>query len=217
MVIAEGGGAAIARSLLETMQNAGVVTRFKLEPFKLTRQDHGIDATPDNLFQTQNGETFVVEVKSSQFLTAERIEKCRQVEAALAGSGMRYLLWTDTSPIPPMLWRLIREMRRLGFSAISQDDIQKVINAISDQPKSVAELREAGIYRNLILCAAWHGVAHFSLNYEFNEKTIISSDVNTREFSRFLTSDVKSHVWWNNLRPSHSYKQIKEIKGRGND
>jgi hypothetical protein len=62
MVIAEGGGASIARSLMEAMQNTGVVTRFKLEPFTLTRTEHGVDATPDSLFQTVDGETFVIEV-----------------------------------------------------------------------------------------------------------------------------------------------------------
>ena len=212
IVIAEGGGAAISRGLLEAMQNAGVVTRFKLEPFQLTRRDHGIDATPDILFQTSSGETFVVEVKSSRFLTSEKIEKCRQVELALRGSGMTYLLWTDTSPIPPTLWRLIREMRRLGFCAISQAEIQKVIDAIAHTHKSVAELRQLGIYRDQILAATWHGAAHFSLHSEFGDKTMIAKDVNTRQFSRCLKSVIKNHVWWNNLPLSHTVVQSQKSK-----
>lgn len=203
MVIAEGGGASIARSLLEAMQNAGVVTRFKLEPFTLTRKDHGVDATPDNLFQTSDGETFVIEVKSSRYLTAEKIENCIQVQAALANSGMKYLLWTDTSPLPPALWRLLREMRRLGYSAIPRESIEQLIHAISEKPKTVEELRQIGIYRDTILAAAWHGVAHFNLHGEFGDKTMVSNEVNARQFSRFLKSSIKTHVWWSGLPQSY--------------
>jgi hypothetical protein len=203
MVIAEGGGASVARSLLETMQNAGVVSRFKLEPFTLTRREHGVDATPDTVFQTVAGETFVIEVKSSRFLTAERIGKCIEVQAALANSAMKYLLWTDTSPLPPALWRLLREMRRLGYSAISQESIEMVIRAISEKPMTVEELRQIGIYRDAILAAAWHGVAHFNLHSEFANKTMVSTDVNARQFSRFLKSTIKTHVWWSGLPQSY--------------
>lgn len=204
MVVAEGGGASIARSLLEAMQNAGIVTRFKLEPFTLTRKEHGVDATPDSLFQTVDGETFVVEVKSSRFLTAEKIEKCIEVQAALANSGMKYLLWTDTSPLPPAFWRLLREMRRLGNSALSQESIEKVIHAISEGPKTVEELRHVGIYRDTILAAAWHGVAHFNLHSEFGDKTMVSNDVHARQFPRFLKSTIRNHVWWSGLPQSYA-------------
>lgn len=203
MVIAEGGGASIARSLLEAMQNAGVVTRFKLEPFTLTRKEHGVDATPDSLFQTFDGETFVIEVKSSRYLTAEKIDKCLQVQAALAGSGMKYLLWTDTSPLPPALWRLLREMRRLGYSAVPRESIEQVIHAISEKPMTVEELRQIGIYRDIILAAAWHGVSHFNLHVEFGDKTMVSNDVNARQFPRFLKSTVKTHAWWSGLPQSY--------------
>ena len=206
-VIAEGGGASISRSLLEAMQNTGVVTRFKLEPFTLTRKDHGIDATPDILFQTSSGETYVVEVKSSKFLTAEKIEKCLQVEMSLRGSGMTYLLWTDTSPLSPVLWGLLREMRRLAFCDISQAEIQKVIDAISDTPRTLVELRQLGIYREQILAAMWHGVAHFSLHSALVDKTMVNKDVSTRQFPRFLKSVIKNHEWWNNLPLSHTVVQ----------
>jgi len=210
MVIAEGGGAAIARSILETMKNAGVVTRFKLEPFKMTRATHGVDATPDILFQTLTGGTFVVEVKSARFLTAEKIKKCQEVEAALAGSGMSYLLWTDRSPTPPALWRLVREMRRLGFSAVPSESIKNVIDTIREQPRSVAELRQLGIYRDAILCSAWHGAAHFNLHTEFCDKTMVSKDVSERQFSRHLKCSIKNHVWWDNMPKSQTNLQTQK-------
>lgn len=210
LVIAEGGGASIARSLLEVMQNTGIVTRFKLEPFTLTLKEHGVDATPDSLFQTADGETFVIEVKSSRFLTAEKIEKCVQVQAALANSGMKYLLWTDTSPLPPVLWRLLREMRRLGFTAVPRESVEKVLAAISERPMTVEELRQMGIYRDSILAAAWHGVAHFNLHREFDDKTMVSRDVNARQFSRFLKSTIKTHVWWSGL--PQSYIALKSLE-----
>jgi hypothetical protein len=117
---------------------------------------------------------------------------------------MNYLLWTDTSPLPPALWRLLREMRRLGYSAISQGSIEKVVQAIAAKPLTVEELRQIGIYRDTILAAAWHGLAHFDLHREFGDKTLVSRDVNARQFSRFLKSTIKTHVWWSGLPPSYA-------------
>lgn len=209
IVGAEGGGASIARSLLETMQNAGVVSRFMLEAFSLSKAHHGIKATPDIIFQTDSAETYVIEVKSSRYLTAARIEKCRQVEVALQGSGMKYRLWTDTAPMPPNLWRLMREMRRLGFSNLTRESINSVVQAIAAQPLKVIELRSQGVYRDQILAAAWHGIVHFNLHAEFGDQTLISTDVRERQFSRFLTSTVKAHSWWNTLpQSSPSLKKI---------
>ena len=197
--IAEGGGASIARSLLETMRNAGVVSRFKLEPFTLTLKDHGVNATPDIVFQTSDHATYVAEVKSSRFLTADKLEKCQKVDAALAGSGMKYLLWTDTWPLPPSVWRLMREMRRLGFTDLPRSNLQDVVTAIAERPQTVLELREQRIDRSSILAAAWHGLVHFDFHAAFVDQTVISGNVHARRFSQTLTSTVKTHAWWGSL------------------
>lgn len=199
ILVAEGGGASIARSLIETMRNSGLVSRFKLEPFTLTLRDHGVDATPDLLFQTSDEANFVVEVKSSRFLTPAKLQKCREVEAALRGSGLRYLLWTDSWPLSPSVWRLMREMRRLGYSDLSRVQLTEVSDAIAAGPQTIADLRERGIFRDCIIAAAWHGLAHFDFLRKFDEQTTIGSDVSKRGFSRLLTSSVKAQTWWGSL------------------
>lgn len=196
---AEGGSASKARSLLETMQNAGPVSRFKLEPFTLTRGEHGVDSTPDILFQTNDQTAYVVEVKSSRFLTQTKLQKCREVEAALAGSGLQYLLWTDSWPLPPSVWRLMLEMRRLGYSDVTSQSLKDVSTAIAARPQTVVELRGQGIYREHILAAGWHGLAHFELFEQFSDHTVVGCDVQARGFSRVLTSSVNAQTWWESL------------------
>jgi uncharacterized protein with HEPN domain len=219
IIAAEGGNAAIARNVLETMQNTGYVTRFKLEPFSLTIKEDGLAATPDILFQTQDGESYVVEVKSSRFLTPEKIEKCRQVEIALAGTGLKYLLWTDTSPLPPATWRMMREMRRLGFSSVQPEAINKIVQAVAVAPKTIEQLRSQGMYREPILAAVWHGLVHINFTESFHDKSVVSNDVSTRKFQRYLTATIKTHTWWSNLKPARSTSARKNemVRGATND
>lgn len=215
IIAAEGGNSAIARNVLDTMQNTGFVTRFKLEPFSLTKQEHGLDATPDILLQTSDGESYVVEVKSSRFLTPEKIEKCRQVEIALAGTGLKYLLWTDTSPLPPAIWRMMREMRRLGFSSVLPEAINQIVQAVAVAPKTVAQLRSQGIYRDAILAAVWHGFVHINFTESFHDKSVISNDVSTRKFQRYLTATIETYTWWSNLKSTWSTRARKNQTVQG--
>ncbi len=200
IIAAEGGNAATARNVLDAMQNTGFVTRFKLEPFSLTKKEHGLDATPDILFQTRDGHSYVVEVKSSRFLTQEKIDKCRQVEIALAGTDLKYLLWTDTSPLPPATWRMMREMRRLGFSSVQPKAIDQVVQAVAEAPKTVEQLRSQGIYRDAILAAVWHGIVHINFTESFHDQSVVSNDVSNRRFQRFLTATITTHTWWSKLK-----------------
>ncbi len=199
MSVAEGGNAATARSLLNTMRKAGLVKRLKLEPFDLNRVDHGVDATPDILFQFHDGRVFVVEVKASKYLTDEKLSKLRHVEAAVKSAGMTYLLWTDVWPLSSVVWRQIRELRRLGSSDVPYDRILEVAERVIDSPKTMHDLRKMGFYRQFVLAAVWEGRAHVDLFSPITDSTIVSSNPAYRRFEALLSAPVGGHSWFTSL------------------
>lgn len=199
VTVAEGGNTATARSLLVTMRNAGLVKRWKLEPFSLNNADHGIEATPDILFETHDGRSFVVETKASKYLTQEKLDKQRRVESLITQSGMTFLFWTDRWPLSAVLWRQLREMRRLGSCDIPYDRIFAVGQQVEEAPKTMADLREAGMYRDHVLAAVWAGQAHFDLLSPLCDQTLITSNPKDRGFEKVLNASVEAHGWWNTL------------------
>jgi len=199
VTVAEGGNSAIARSLLATMKNAGVVKRWKLEPFPLNNADHGIVATPDILFETQDGRSFVVETKASKYLTDEKLEKQRRVERVITQSGMTFLLWTDRWPLSSVAWRHLREMRRLGSCDIPYDRIFAVAQSVAETPMSMETLRKEGMYRSHVLAAVWAGLAHCNLFSPLCDQTLITASLKDRGFETLLHAPVEAYGWWNTL------------------
>lgn len=202
--VAEGGNTATARSLLMTMTKAGLVKRLKLEPFALNKANDGIDAIPDIAFQTHDGRVFVVETKASKYLTKDKLAKQLQVESVVTQSGMTYLFWTDSWPLTSVLWRQMRETRRLGTSEIPREQILEVADAISSGPKSLNQLRQVGLYRPYVLAAVWLGQAHVDLFSQFSEETLVSNDPKARQFDRLLSASVSSYQWWSTLTESRN-------------
>lgn len=199
VTVAEGGNSSVARSLLTTMKEAGVVRRLKLEPFALTIGEHGVDATPDVIFELTDGRFFVVENKSARYLTEEKLEKLRQVDRALRQGGVPYLLWTDDWPLGPPTWRLMREMRTAGTSQIDESEIERLTGTLEHGPLSVAGLRGEGLYRHVILAAVWRGHAHIDLFEDFDDDTTVSLDVTQRNFEATFATAVGAQSFWHEL------------------
>lgn len=196
LTVAEGGGSSIARSLLESMRKAGLVRRWKLEPFGLNRRDHQVEAFPDIIFETVDDAIYVAEVKASKFLNDEKLKKLSAVEKVINASGMTYLLWTDRWPLSRPTWRLAREMRHLGSCAIPRDAILAVQEAVREAPMTVDELSLLGSYRQHIFAAIWEGLVHIDLHAEFSDKTLVTNTVSSRRFEDFLVAPVESYSWW---------------------
>lgn len=199
-LVAEGGSESISRSLLTTMILAGFVKRFKLQPFRMHPAEFGgLDAYPDILFECADSRLYVVEAKSMRFLTNARLEKCRSVERHVNASEMRYLLWTDAWPLSPMVWQLLRNVRRLGTSEVDPRSIEELVNEIAKGSKTVAELRSLGHYTDALRCATWRGLVHFNLFKEFNDDTLVSCNVGDRHFGSLLSARVDAQSWWDTV------------------
>lgn len=201
-IYAEGGNTATSRSLLSTMVKAGVVKRYKLEPFELSIAEHGVKAIPDVLFEHADGSLYVVENKSARYLTSERVEKCKAVQAVVNGAGMKYLLWTDRWPLTPNCQRLLRHARRHATSAVAKDSVEKAIQTVSNCRMTFGELRTRGVYRPEIMTAIWEGGLHTDLLTELSDDTVVDTDVGSRGFDLLLNAPVEAHLWWSTTSKS---------------
>ena len=197
--VAEGGSAAVARTLLTAAILAGLVKRIKLEPFELLESDHGVHATPDILFERADGRVFVVEAKSDRFLTDEKLEKCRTVEKVVNATGMTYLFWTDRWPLSPAVWQLMRELRKCGTSSVPEDRIREIAERLATRPMAMTELRQLGLYRDYVLAAAWRGSAHFDLFAPLTDATVVSNDAKDRGMDQIFTAPVDTKTFRRSL------------------
>lgn len=195
----EGGCASIAKSVFETCKQAGIVSRFKPEPFMLKKSKYGFDAIPDFLCEIYDRQCYVVECKSTRYLTEERLEKCMRVQEVVNNAGMVYALWTDAWPLPPNIWQMYRTMRRCGNSAVSVPDLIRLQHAVERRSMTVAELRELGIYYQHILSSCWHGRTHFPIFNPLSDETEVSVDSSVRGLELTLNAPVEAHRFWRSL------------------
>lgn len=195
---AEGGNTAVARNLLHTMRNAGLVSRFKLEPFKLEVGD--LMTFPDVMFQTSDGQVYVVEVKSYRYLTTERLEKCLQTEKVINASGMKFLLWTDRWPLNRHCWGLTRRLKMMGAADITKPELQYAEELVKAQKLTMDQFASLGVYDHVVMAAAWFGRLHFNLFSPMNGETTVSSSVSDRRFEPALTANVGQQTFWKNLK-----------------
>lgn len=196
--IAEGGAASVAHLVLETMRLAGIVKRFKAEPFKLTKIEHGIDAIPDILVELCDGRLFVIEAKSSRFLTHERMSKASAMEVFFRQYDLCYLLWTDRYPLTPNVTNLMRELKRSANIVHDDRILHGISETLANGPQTILQLRQRGIYRTQLLAAIWNGIAHADINAPFIDSTSVHTDPTRRNFDRWLASRPSGHLWWAN-------------------
>jgi hypothetical protein len=238
-MVSEGGFESTTRTLLTLMENAGIVRRFKPQPFKLTEIEHGLRAIPDFIFEMDDGKQFVVEVKTKRFMTEDVLRKCRAVERVINASGMKYLLWTDAWPLNRDLWHILRHIRRAGMSAVPRNEIDRLVQVVGENGKTVAELRTSGYFSITIHAAAWEARVGFDILSPWSDSTVVSREMAKFQFFRTLTTAVDSHSVWNSLdtpssplktftyrtvvasekstngNPANEYPQLKGVHGNG--
>lgn len=63
----------MALQMLDWLKNQGLVRRFKTQPFKLNKDEHGFEATPDFMFEDDTQNQYVLEVKP-----VDSLDPCEQ-------------------------------------------------------------------------------------------------------------------------------------------
>lgn len=199
-IYAEGGNESIARGLMILGVNAGMIKRWKFQPFAMTKAEHEVDAIPDLLFETSLGNLFVTEVRSARFQTAEKLSKARQIETAVNATGsLKYLYWTDAWPLTPTTTKLVRELRKCGTSNISKVSFDALSQTLKEGPKTFFELREQKCFRDVVLAAVWTGKAHIDLLSPVTDSTLVTLNYTTRRFHELLHLCAGGQTWWTSL------------------
>ena len=165
----------IALNLLEWLRNLGLVKRFKYQPFTFDKHLHGVQATPDFMFEDDNGKHHVLEVKSVAFLTADEQEQQDSVKSVSQQARLGFILWTDQWPLSRSVFNIISHMRRAHNLGISDREIEELIQAIRDQPRTLKELRSPPfkVSSDFVFATAYRGKAFWNIFQEIEDHTYV--------------------------------------------
>jgi hypothetical protein len=197
---AEGGNESTARIWMQLGQNTRKIGRWKVQPFGLTKESHGVEAYPDLIFETTEKATYVVEVRSARFQTQEKLDKAMAIESAINATGtMKYLYWTDAWPLHSSATALARELRRCGTSEVPHQKLYALQEMVKSRPYSFQELRKLNFFRDDVMAGVWQGFAHINLFALPTDETMVTSSERNRGFKEVLSAPVGAQTWWNSL------------------
>ena len=153
----------MALQMLDWLKNQGLVRRFKTQPFKLNKDEHGVEATPDFMFEDDAKNQYVLEVKP-----VDSFDPCEQHQQGEVGrvvslAQMKFVLWTDQWPLTRTVHHNLWHMRRAAKLGFSESDLLEVVNAVASNSKSLQELQAcdaiyAAAYRGLVFLNVFHPI-----------------------------------------------------------
>ncbi len=197
-VCTEGGNELTVLLLLDILHACGFVRRFKLQPFQLKEDDHGVAGVPDYLLERSDGIHLVPEVKSSRFYTRPKIEKAAKIERFLAQFHLRYVVW-ETALLGPEIWHNVRQVRRYGVQLVDRDAAERLCIEVHDSPASFDQLIDAGHDLHLILHEVWVGHLHFNLLERRNGSTRVCAGAHPDFYRRLFGGGSDFDRWWEGL------------------
>jgi hypothetical protein len=157
--------------LLEWLRNQGLVKRFKTQPFKLSRDDHGVDATPDFVFEDGTKNQYVLEVKPVDSLVSSEQAQQDEVARIVSLARMEFVLWTDQWPLTRTVYHNMWHMRRATKLGFSDDAVSAVVEAVASGSKALEELHARGLTFDAIHAAAYRGLVFLNVFHPINTKT----------------------------------------------
>ena len=163
----------MAFQMLEWLKNQGSVKRFKTQPFKLVKDEHGIDATPDFMFEDDAKNQYVLEVKPVDSFDASEQEQQDEVGRVVSLAQMKFVLWTDQWPLTRTVYHNLWHMRRATKLGISPGDLSAVDNAVASGPRPLEELCAGGLTFDAIHAAAYRGLVFLNVFHAINGATYV--------------------------------------------
>lgn len=196
---------------LEHLQRQGAIRRFKEQPFTtplgLWSSDIELDMpkgmrkyTPDLVAETQKGDLYVIEVKSARYITRQ-LERAFEVwKDRFLEYDLKYLVWTDHSPLATPLRQNLLELRRAAVQHIEPDETHQLIDLLTNKgPLPIWALYGYDLDRELISHAAWQGKVFFPLHEPFTRQTIVSLNRTTDLENALFGAEPDMESWWNAL------------------
>ena len=196
---------------LEYLEMRGCISFYKEQPFTTPKElwEEGVanltdrkshEYTPDFYARSPNGERFVIEVKSARFVSREMeasIERWREI---FAEHGLKYLLWTDRSPLVSHLRQNLLRLRRAAVQYYEPDEVSRLVQILEEKgPRPVWALYNLDVDLDLIAYATWQGKTHFPLQSLLGGNTEISLAPADDLAGHLLGLEPDMHHWWNTL------------------
>jgi hypothetical protein len=108
--------------VLEFLRTVGLIARFKEHAFETRKSDLGWETRPDFIASQRDGAHFVIELKTARFMTAAIELELKANRDAFARFGLRYLVWTDRSPLRRHLRHNFIQMKRCDSEDVSDEE-----------------------------------------------------------------------------------------------
>lgn len=198
----QGRTEACAVVLLDYLATLGHIARFKQQPFRTTVSEFGYQIVPDYLVSCTNGNTYVLEVKTSRYITALVQATLDRNREKFAGFGIKYLCWTDKHPLSHNLRHHLMEMRRAA-NCVTREEIELFVEHLRGHGQRTFEhLVSAGFDKSIVFAAAWNNKAFFDLYATFGPETRVSYARVFDLASIALSSSPNGHAWWDKLAGS---------------
>lgn len=196
---------------LEYLEMRGLLSFYKEQPFttppelweiaiaNLTdRKSH--EYTPDFYARSPQGDKFVIEVKSARFVSREMEASLERWKEIFAEYGLKYLLWTDRTPLVGCLRQNLLRLRRAAVQYFEEDEVSRLVDILDTKgPRPVWALYNQDIDLDLIAYATWLGKTHFPLENALCGTTEISIEPSSTLAQHLLGIQPDMHRWWNNL------------------
>lgn len=198
----EGANEATCALLLDILAAAGLVRWWKEQPFKLTSSQHGLDATPDAMFEWFTGKHYVLETKSAKYVTEKVQAKASQLESLLSSVGLTYLFWTDDKQVGDPLRTTVRKVRNASGADITAEEVGRVVELVSQGAVTVRTVLEQGIRPDAYRHAIAIGKIHCNLTEKLDEHALLYPTPLQRAYDVLLGSGPDLESWWNALPDS---------------
>jgi hypothetical protein len=188
---------------LEYLQNIGLVRRFKSQPFMLRLDDGADPKYPDFLaeFVLPDGVLLcVAETKAARYLTRSIERHHEDIADFLARANLRYVLWTDKSPLTRVLRANLLRLRTASTEKISAEEITRLLQCL-DQSTSltVRQIVDLGCRIDAMHALAWRGKVFYPLMEPFNERTCVTRHRSEDLGRLLLGSRPDPASFWNSL------------------
>lgn len=196
---------------LEYLEKRGLLSFAKEQPFTTPKElwEEGVanltdrkkhEYTPDFYARSPDSERFVIEVKSARFISREMEASIERWKEIFAEYGLKYLLWTDRTPLVGHLRQNLLRLRRAAVQYYEKDEVSRLVQILDEKgPLPVWALYNLDIDLDLIAYATWLGKAHFPVQRVLSGNTEISLEAADDLAQDLLGIEPDMYRWWNSL------------------
>lgn len=186
--------------VLDYLKTLGLVSRYKVHPFATSEEDLGWEIRPDSMADAGSEDYFVIEIKTGRFVTEAVRAKLDANREGLKKFGLKYLFWTDQSPLQYSVRHNLINMRRAASEDISWEAMEELQLLVKQEGEvTVDEATKRGFDLDCIFAAWWRGFVFLPLTRRVEARTPIR-DYAFEDFRAiFLGEKPIQDDWWNTL------------------